>query len=81
MMKITTKTATVLVLTAPSVLVLLPGMSEILQSARVLPRLQALCLEAAIPVRTNPYTYTHTCTHRVLSQDYIHGTYRLSTSL
>ena len=68
MMKIITKTATVLVLTAPSGGVFLPGGGGVLQSAHVLPRLQALCLEAAIPVRSchpckNQPLHIHTHMH------------------
>ena len=60
MVKMITKMATLLVLMAPSLLVFLPGVPEELQSARVLPRLQALCLEAALPVRTTTSTDTQT---------------------
>lgn len=60
MMKMTTETATVLDLMAPSILVFLLGMPEALQSARYLSRLQTLCLEAALPVRTTPSTHAQT---------------------
>lgn len=62
MIKVTTEIATLLVLMAPSVLVVLQGISETLQSS---PRLQALCLEAAIPLSNTPSsTHTH-----ILSSD------------
>lgn len=60
MMKMTTKIATVLFHMASSVLVFLLGIPEALQSACALPRLQALCLEAVLSVRTTPSTNAQT---------------------
>lgn len=79
MMKMTTKIATVLVHMAPSILVFLLGIPEVLlQSACALPRLQALCLEAVLPMRTTLSTNAQTEFYHRTST---HGTYKLLISL